>query len=229
MRSRSPFAHGPEGPAEDATVLVVDRPTKPAIGCFTVIMLFLAAITATAIAYAVTAFGGTPSNAQRIAGAVAGGIFLLLLAFLLIATVSALRQVSGIAVDSSGLWWAHRESPALLPWSMLAAARLLPATGPKRGQSGRLTLELFPVDTETVTDAVTGPTAAQRRLRDKLAAGEPPEPDLPALRFAFRVPDEPTAQHAETAVRAAAPSLRWLPAPEEVQRRRRPRTRRGSR
>lgn len=219
MRSRSPFARVLHGPSADATVLVVDRPTRPALGCFAVIMLFLAVITATAIAYAVTAFGTPPSTAQRVAGAVAGGIFLLLLVLLSVATMNALRHVSGLAVDTSGLWWAHRDVPVLVPWSMLSAVRLVPATGPKRGQSGRLTLELFPVDTETITRAVTEPDSARRALRDKLAAGEPPEPELPSLRFAFRIPDTATGERAAAAVRSSAPSLRWLPAPEEPARR----------
>lgn len=226
MRPRSPFAHVPEGPSEDATVVVVDRPTRPALGCFAVIMLFLAVITATAIAYAVTAFGTPPSTAQRVTGAVAGGIFLLLLVLLSVATTNALRHVSGLAVDASGLWWAQRGTPVLVPWSMLSAARLVPATGPKRGQSGRLTLELFPVDTETITRAVAEPDSARRALRDKLAAGEPPEPELPSLRFAFRIPDAATGERAATAVRSSAPSLRWLPVPEEPARR--VRRRRGS-
>jgi hypothetical protein len=164
-------------------VLVVERPSRPALGCVGAIVLFLALIAGTALAYAAGGFTGSSATAPRVVCGIAGGVFLALLVLLLTAVVSTVRNVEGLAVDERGVWWAGRGVRLVLPWSMLAAARVLPPTGPKRGRSGRPTVELFPVDAETVRGALTGPEASHGALRERVSAGETPEPELPGLRL----------------------------------------------
>lgn len=224
MPPHPPFPPAGGGPAPDATVLVVERPTRPALGCVGAIAVFLAVIAGAALAYAAGGFTASAATTPRVVCGIAGGVFLALLVLLVAALVSTLRQVEALAVDGRGVWWSGRGGPVVLPWSVLAAARVVPPTGPKRGRSGRPTLELFPTDDETVRRAVSGPHASHGGLRERVSAGEAPGEGLPSLRFAFRLPATDAADRLSDAVAAAAPAgFALLPRPDvDVSRRRRP-------
>ncbi len=197
----------------------MDRPSTAALGCFAVAMIFLAMVGGSAVVYAATGFGGSPPTGQRVTGAVTGGVFLLLLGALVMATVSATRTRTALTFDERGVWWSDRRGPIRVDWADLVAARLLGRSGPKRGQSGTPVLELYPRE-DTLAASIP-------QLREKLSAGEPPEPELPGLRFAFRLPGAEAATAVRTEIPAVAPLLRWLDPPREPARRaRRKRSRR---
>ncbi|HEX9336614.1 MAG TPA: hypothetical protein VF892_12050 [Pseudonocardiaceae bacterium] len=170
-------------PAPDALVLELGRPTRAALGCFGLTTLFLAAVALAALSYAAFHVPGpsTAPPALRVVAAVLGGIFLMIVVGLATIAVKAVRSRQGLALDADAVWWRADQTLVRLPWSDIAAARLV--TPPKRVRSSTPrtpAVELYPVDDETIR--------RYPALTDRVTGGEPLRPDLPRLRFTFRLP-----------------------------------------
>ena len=58
MASSSPFADVADGPAEDAVIVELGRPTRVALGCFGATTVFLALVALAALSYAIFAVPG---------------------------------------------------------------------------------------------------------------------------------------------------------------------------
>jgi hypothetical protein len=202
VASSSPFAGLPDGPAPDAVVIELGRPTRAALGCFGVTTLFLAALAAAALSYAVAEH---PAGAPRVVAAVLGTLFLLMVVALVIVAVRVVRQRHGVAFDADALWWRTERGVAKVPWPEIGAVRVVAPVvvrGMRSSAPRTPRVEVCPVDEATVRQ--------QPALADSVTAGEPIRADLPVLRFTFRLP---TAAH-ESVVAAAvarfAPDV-WLP------------------
>jgi hypothetical protein len=85
---------------------------------------------------------------------VLGGIFLVIVVVLAAVAVKAVRGRQGLALDADGVWWRADRTLVRLPWSDIAAARLV--APPVRVRGARTSaprtpaVELCPVDVETV-------------------------------------------------------------------------------
>ncbi len=206
MPRSSPFAGLDDGPAADAVVIEVGRPKPLALGCFGLTTLFLAVLAVAAISYAVGAVVnttiGTPT-VLRVVAIVLGVVFILIVVGLLSVTVKAVRGRQGLAFDERAVWWQDGATLVELPWTDLAAARLVV---PKKVRGARSsipstpTLELYPLDLDTLR--------GYPRLVDKVISGEPIGPELPVLRFSFRLPGSESAARAEAEVSRRAP-VQW--------------------
>ncbi|HEX4725436.1 MAG TPA: hypothetical protein VH333_23185 [Pseudonocardiaceae bacterium] len=187
MAHPSPFAEfdGGHGPAPDALVVELGRPSGIALGCFGLTTLFLAAVALAALSYAVFHVPG-PSTAPpslRVVAAVLGGIFLLIVVGLATIAVKAVRSRQGLALDADAVWWRSDRTLVRLPWSDIAAVRLVTPQR-VRGQRSSIprtpAVELCPVDGATIR--------RYPALTDRVTGGEPIRPGLPSLRFTFRLP-----------------------------------------
>jgi hypothetical protein len=170
----SPFAGlGAERPAPDALVVELGRPTRVALGCFGSTTVFLAAIALAAVSYAAFGVPGprvAPPSLRVVAG-VLGGIFLLIVAGLAGTVVRAVRTRQGLAVDGDAVWWRADKVLVRLPWSEIAAVRVVPperVRGVRSSAPRTPSVEVCPVDAETIrrhpalADRVTGGPAALR-------------------------------------------------------------------
>jgi hypothetical protein len=209
MGRSSPFADlaGPQdGPAADAVVVELGRPTRAALGCFGLTTLFLAAVALAALSYALFGQPG-PRDAPpslRLVAAVLGGIFLLIVVVLGAVAVKAVRGRQGLALDADGVWWRADRTLVRLPWSDIAAARLV---GPPARVRGARTstprtpaVELCPVDIETIR--------RYPALTDWVTGGEPVGPGGSTMRFAFRLPSVADGEAMGEAMARFAP-VQW--------------------
>jgi hypothetical protein len=200
----SPFAGLVDGPAPDAVTVEVGRPKALAIGCFGVVTLFLAVLAVAAFSYAAGAVvnktAGT-SASLRVVAVVLGIVFVVIVVSLIVVTVKAVRGRQGLGFDQRAVWWRDGAQLVELPWGDIAAARLV---RPKKARGGRSstpvtpTVELYPTSVDTLREYVA--------LVDKVVSGEPARPELPVLRFSFRLPDPATADQVESAVGRFAPT-----------------------
>jgi hypothetical protein len=222
----SPFADVADGPAPDAVVVELGRPTRAALGCFGLTTVFLAVIALPALSYAVFGAPGpasAPGSLRAVAG-VLGAVFLVIVVGLALVAVRAVRARQGLAFDADGAWWRLDGDLLRLPWAELAAARLVTPVvvrGMRTSAPRTPTVELCPVD-----DAVIREAAATRpRLADRVTAGEPPAPGLPALRFAFRLSSAADEGAVVAALERFAPA-QWAagraPSPENQENQRKP-------
>jgi hypothetical protein len=201
VASSSPFAGLPDGPAPDAVVIELGRPTRAALGCFGVTTLFLAALAVAALNYAVFEH---PPGALRVVAAVLGGLFLLMVVALATVAVRVVRQRHGVAFDADALWWATERGLARLPWPEIGAVRVVAPVvirGMRSSAPRTPRVEVCPVAEETIRQYPA--------LADSVTAGETVRADLPVLRFTFRLP---TAAHQDVVAAAVARFApdRWL-------------------
>jgi hypothetical protein len=200
----SPFAGLVDGPAPDAVTVEVGRPKAIAIGCFGMVTLFLAILAVAAFSYAAGAVvnrtSGTPGS-LRVVAVVLGIVFVAIVVALIAVTVKALRGRQGLGFDQRAVWWRDGAQLVELPWDDIAAARLV---RPKKTRGSRSsapvtpTVELYPTSVDTLREYT--------QLLDKVVSGEPARPELPVLRFSFRLPDPATAEQVEAAVSRFAPA-----------------------
>ncbi|HEX4704550.1 MAG TPA: hypothetical protein VH352_20655 [Pseudonocardiaceae bacterium] len=208
MPRPSPFADLADsqgGPAPDAVVVELGRPTRAALGCFGLTTLFLAAVALAALSYAVFREPGprTAPPSLRVVAAVLGGIFLLIVLGLGTIAVKAVRSRQGMAVDADAVWWRADRTLVRLPWSDIAAVRLvtpIKIRGQRTSTPRTPAVELCPVDEQTVR--------RYPALADRVTGGEPARPGLPALRFAFRLPSVEDGPRMAEALARFAP-VQW--------------------
>lgn len=197
MPRTSPFADVTDGPADDAVVVALGGPTRTALGCFGLTTLFLAAIALGAVGYAV--FADAPRSLHIVAGVV-GGLFLLIVLGLTGTVVRALRRGRGVAFDADGVWCRPERAVVRLPWPEIAVVRVVPPEvikGIRTSTPRTPAVELSPVD-ETVVRRHTD-------LADSVTSGEPVRPQVPSLRYTFRLAT------AEDALAVAAAISRFAP------------------
>jgi hypothetical protein len=204
VASSSPFAGFEDGPAQDAVVVEPGRPTRSALGCFGLTTVFLAIVALAALSYAIL---GTPGprdapGALRVIAAVLGALFVSMVIALVAVAVRVVRHRQGVAFDSDAVWWRTERDLVRLPWAEIALIRTVP---PPRGGARTSTprtprVEICPVDEATIR--------RHPALADSVTSGEPVRPDLPALRFAFRLSSGADEPAVVDAVRRFAPD-RW--------------------
>jgi hypothetical protein len=204
----SPFADladGQDGPAPDALVIELGRPTRAALGCFGLTTLFLAAVALAALSYAIFRVPGptTAPPSLRPVAAVLGGIFLLIVVGLVAIAVKAVRSRQGLALDAAAVWWRADRTLVRLPWSDIAAVRLVTpqrVRGQRSSTPRTPAVELCPVDGETIR--------RHPALTDRVTGGEPIRPGLPSLRFTFRLPSVADGTTVAAAIARLAP-VQW--------------------
>ena len=201
MPRPSPFADldATEQPAADAVIVELGRPTTRAFGCFGLTTLFLAVVAAAAIGYAVA---GPPSSNTplRWLAAVLGGVFVLLAAGLVAVAIRAGRVRQGLALDADAVWWRSDAVLVRLPWTDLAAARMVEPVrirGMRSSVPKAPSVQLSPVDEATLK--------RYPQLLDAITAGEPPRPELPGLRFTFRLSSAADGETVSAALTRFAP------------------------
>jgi hypothetical protein len=205
VASSSPFAGLGDGPAQDAVVLELGRPTRAALGCFGLATLFLAAVALAALSYAILDTPGPPHAppALRVVAAVLGSLFLLMVLALAAVAVRVVRHRQGVAFDSDAVWWRTERDLVRLPWAEIAVVRSVPPVVIKGARSSvprTPRVEVCPVDEATVR--------RYPALAGSVTSGEPVRPDLPALRFVFRLSSGADEPAVADAVRRFAPG-RW--------------------
>lgn len=204
----SPFADlaaGHDGPAPDALVVELGRPTRVALGCFGLTTLFLAVVALAALSYSIFRVpgpGAAPPSLRPVA-AVLGGLFLVIVVGLVAVAVKAVRARQGLALDAAGVWWRADQTVVRLPWSDIAAVRLVTpqrVRGQRSSTPRTPAVELCPVDGATI----------QRypALTDRVTGGEPIRPGLPRLRFTFRLPSVADGTTVSEAIARLAP-VQW--------------------
>jgi hypothetical protein len=206
MVRSSPFADlagQQDGPAVDAVVVELGRPTRAALGCFSLTTLFLAAVGLAALSYAL--FGqpgprGAPPSLRPVA-AVLGGIFLLIVVVLAMVVVKAVRGRQGLALDADGVWWRADRTLVQVPWTDISAARLVAPPARVRGVRTSTprtpAVELCPVGIETIR--------RYPALTDWVTGGEPIGPDGSTIRFAVRLPSVSDGDAVGAAIARFAP------------------------
>ncbi|HJP79038.1 MAG TPA: hypothetical protein VJ914_32500 [Pseudonocardiaceae bacterium] len=204
MPRSSPFAGLVDGPAPDAVTVEVGRPKAIAIGCFGVVTLFLAILAVAAFTYAagavVNTTMGTPGS-LRVVAVVLGIVFVAIVIALIVITVKALRARQGLGFDERAVWWRDGAKLVELPWTDIAAARLVRPAKVRGGRSSvpvAPSVELYPTSVDTLREYT--------QLLDKVISGEPATPELPVLRFSFQLPDPATAEAVEAAMGRFAPA-----------------------
>lgn len=179
------------------------RPSRAAFGCFLATTGFLALVAVAAIAYAVVG-PASSSGPVRIVAATLGGIFVLLVAGLLLVTVRAARGRQGLAFDAGGVWWRSERQLVRIGWDDLQAVGTTPPLkikGIRTSAPRTPSVHLWPADDALLRD--------HPELTNRVSAGEPPREDLPTVRISFAL--ESTAAEAEVgpAVERFAPAL-WV-------------------
>lgn len=204
MPRSSPFAGLADGPAPDAVTVEVGRPKAIAFGCFGVVIVFLAILAAAAFSYAAGAVvnrtAGTPGS-LRVVAVVLGIVFVLIVVALIVITVQALRGQQGLGLDERAVWWRDGATLVELPWTDIAAARLVrpaPVRGGRSSVPVTPALELYPASVDTLR--------AYPGLVGKIISGEPVKPELPVMRFSFQLPDQASAEAVESAMGRFAPA-----------------------
>lgn len=205
MARSAPFADVADGPAEDAVIVELGRPTRKAFGCFVVTTVFLALVALAALSYAIFAVPGpaTAPPALRPVAAVLGVIFLAMVCGLVAVTVRVVRHRQALAFDADAVWCRTERATVRLPWTDFAAVRVVAPVVPKgvRTSAPRTpVVELCPAAEATVL--------RHPELADSVTGGEPVRPDLPALRFAFRLSSDDDRPAVDAALDRFAPQLR---------------------
>jgi hypothetical protein len=201
----SPFADTTDGPAEDAVLVELGRPTRIALGCFGGTTVFLAFVALAALSYAVFTWPGpvTAPPALRPVAAVLGVLFLAMVCGLVAVAVRVVRHRQALAFDAAAVWCRTERATVRLPWSELAAVRVVAPIVPKgmRTSAPRTpTVELCPAAEATVRQ--------HPELAESVTGGAPVRPDLPTLRFAFRLSSADDEPVVEAALDRFAPDLR---------------------
>lgn len=212
MPRRSPFADLHDGPADNAVVVEIGRPSRAALGCFGLTTVFLAVISLAAIGYAAFRPAASSGAARGLAG-VLGAIFLVLVAGLVVVGLRAARVRQGLAFDAEAAWWRSDRTLVRLPWASVAAVQLVE---PVRVRGLRTSAPKAPAAQLTTVDE---PTLRQLlrdhpRLVDAVISGEPVGPGLPGLRLSFRLSTPDDGARVAGAIGRFAPDL-WLPEPEK--------------
>jgi len=206
MARPSPFADladDADRPAGDALVVELGRPTRAALGCFGLTTLFLAAVAVAALSYAVFRVPGprTAPSSLRSVAAVLGAIFLVIVIGLAVIAVKAVRSRQGLALDADAVWWRADATLVKLPWSDIAAARLVTderIRGVRSSTPRTPAIELCPVDGETIR--------RHPALTDRVTGGDPIRPGLPSLRYTFRLPSVAAGTTVSATIARLAPT-----------------------
>ncbi|HEX5119390.1 MAG TPA: hypothetical protein VFW65_29720 [Pseudonocardiaceae bacterium] len=201
----SPFADTADGPAADAVIVELGRPTRMALGCFGATTVFLAFVALAALSYAAFTWPGpvTAPPALRPVAAVLGVLFLAMVCGLVAVAVRVVRHRQALAFDADAVWCRTERATVRLPWADLAAVRIVAPSLPKgvRTSAPRTpTVELCPAAEATVR--------RHPELADSVTGGEPVRPDLPSLRFAFRLSSADDEPAVDAALDRFAPDLR---------------------
>lgn len=203
MPRTSPFADLADGPAPDAVTVEIGRPKPVAVGCFGLVTLFLAILAAAAFTFAanlrVNKSAGS-AGSLRVLAVVLGIVFAMIVVFLFVVTVKALRTRQGLAFDERAVWWRDGTELVELPWPDITAARLVRPEHTRRRRSSRPvtpSVELYPADMAALR--------GHQGLMTKVAAGEPVRSGLPRMRFSFSLPGSAAADLIEAAMGRFAP------------------------
>lgn len=206
MPRTSAFADVDDGPPADAVVVPLGGPTRAALGCFGLTTVFLALVAAAAVSYAISGVPGpvgAPPSLRVVAG-VLGGLFLVMVVGLAVVAVRATRRGRGLAFAADGVWCRPERVVVLLPWSDVAAVRVVPPVvvrGVRTSTPRTPSVEVTPTD-----------DAAARRypaLADSVTSGEPAAPGLATLRFTFRLSSTDDTATVTAAIARFAPNT-WL-------------------
>ena len=183
----------------DAVTVELGGPTRAAFGCFGATTGFVALVAAAALTYALTA------ARHRVVLGVVGGVLLLIVVVLLVVLVLAVRHRQALVIDAGGVGVRTARGTTLLPWPDIAVVRVVEPDVPKgmRTSAPRTpAVEVCPADESTVRFHATA-------LADFVAAGEPPRPELPSMRFAFRLASAAATEVVAGAVHRFAPG-KWV-------------------
>jgi hypothetical protein len=200
----SPFAGVVDGPAPDAVTVETGRPKPVAVGCFGLVTLFLAILAAAAFTFAANLRAdrsASSAGSLRVLAVVLGVVFAVIVVFLFVVTVSALRTRQGLAFDERAVWWRDGDELVELPWTDITAARVVrPATTRRRRSSQPLTpsVELYPAD--------LAPLRGHQRLMTKVTTGAPKHAGLPKLGFSFSLPGADAADLVEVTMGRFGPA-----------------------
>jgi hypothetical protein len=204
----SPFADLAEGPAPDAVVLPLLRPSRAAFGCVTLAALFFAVSAMVALGYAITGTPFAPAYTAalglRITAVVFAVLFLAVVVALVIAAVRVARTRHGVAFDSTGVWWRDGDRVAAIPWAEFGLARMTTPVfirGLRSSAPRTPTLQLCPVTNDTLR--------SRRPLADRATIISEDEPTGPRLWLAFQLLSTADATAAAEAVRRYAPE-QWV-------------------
>ena len=203
MPRTSPFAGLVDGPAPDAVTVEIGRPKPVAVGCFGLVTLFLAILAVAAFTFAANVRvnkSASSAGSLRVIAVVLGIVFAVIVVFLFVVTVKALRTRQGLAFDERAVWWRDGAELVTLPWTDISAARLVrPVTirGRRSSQPLAPSVELYPASMDALR--------AHQGLMNKVAAGPPPREGLPKLRFSFSLPGADTADLVEATMGRFAP------------------------
>jgi hypothetical protein len=204
MDSVSPFADLAEGPAPDAVVLPLLRPSRAAFGCVLCTALFFVASAAIAVIYAATGalfatrHPGIPG--LRITAAAFALLFLVVVAALVVAAVRVARTRHGVAFDAEGVWWRDGDRLVTIPWAEFGVARMVTPVfirGLRSSAPRTPSLQLCPVGEETIRGRPV--------LADRATIVREDEPDGPKLWLTFQLLSAADAAAAAAAVRRHAP------------------------
>lgn len=203
MPRTSPFAGVVDGPAPEAVTVEIGRPKPVAVGCFGLVTLFLAILAAAAFTFAANLRvnkSASSAGSLRVLAVVLGIVFAVIVVFLFVVTVKALRMRQGLAFDERAVWWRDGDELVELPWTDIAAARLVrpkKARGRRSSQPLAPSLELYPADMAALR--------GHQGLMTKVAVGEPVRSGLPTMRFSFSLPGSDTADLVESTMGRFAP------------------------
>jgi hypothetical protein len=181
---------------DDAVTVELGGPTKVAFGCFGATTGFVALIAIAALGYTIAGTG------HRVVLGVVAGLLLVIVVILVVALVNAVRHRQALVFDAAGVALRTTRRTVVLPWPEVAVVRVVEPNLPKgmRTSAPRTpSVEVCPADESTVRTHATA-------LAEHVAAGEPPRPDLPGVRFAFRLPSAAAAEVVTAAVLRFAPA-----------------------
>jgi hypothetical protein len=199
----SPFAGVVDGPAPEAVTVEIGRPKPVAVGCFGLVTLFLAILAVAAFTFAANLRvnkSASSAGSLRVLAVVLGIVFAVIVVFLFVVTVKALRTRQGLAFDERAAWWRDGDELVELPWTDIAAARLVrpkKTRGRRSSQPLAPSLELYPADMAALR--------GHQGLMTKVAVGEPARSGLPRMRFSFSLPGSDTADLVESTMGRFAP------------------------
>lgn len=180
---------------DDVVTVELGGPTKVAFGCFGATTGFVALIAIAGLGY--TIFGA----AHRVVLGVVAGLLLAIVVVLVIALVNAVRHRQVLVFDADGVALRTTRRTVVLPWPDVAVVRVVEPRKLRTSAPRTPSVEVCPADEATVRAHATA-------LAEHVAAGEPVLPDLPSVRFAFRLPSAAAGAVVATAVQRFAPA-KW--------------------
>jgi hypothetical protein len=199
----SPFAGVVDGPAPDAVTVETGRPKPVAVGCFGLVTLFLAILAVAAFTFAANLRvnkSASSAGSLRVLAVVLGIVFAVIVVFLFVVTVKALRTRQGLAFDERAVWWRDGAELVELPWTDVAAARLVrpkKVRGRRSSQPLAPSVEVYPTSMDELR--------AHQSLMTKVAVGDAPRDGLPRMRFSFSLPGSDAADLVEATMSRFAP------------------------